>query len=47
MVKSYHLPLSETEFFHCWPLDANEYNFETIDCKGMGGSRKSVLWISG
>jgi hypothetical protein len=43
VVRGYHLPLSETEFYHCWPLDANEYNFETIDCKGMSGSRSSVL----
>lgn len=34
VVKGYHLPLSEDIFVHCWPLDANEEDDDTIDCNG-------------
>ena len=34
-VEGYHTPVSElTRHPHCWPLDADDENDETIDCGG-------------
>ena len=37
VASGYHIPLHQLRMEpHCWPLDADENNDETIDCGGKG-----------